>query len=631
MSGKEEKGGKTYQLGDDGGLYDALCTYAKGDSYPYHMPGHKRNGRAGVMAPYYEIDITEIDGFDNLHQSEGILRDAQERANRLYGAEETFYLVNGSTCGVLAAVMSAAGRGEELLVARNCHKSVYHGAVLQGLQVHYCYPSILPEYGIYDGIAAAEIKRLLEKYPASKAVVLTSPTYEGIISDIKAIAAVVHERNKILIVDEAHGAHLGLEEHMPPGAVTEGADLVIHSLHKTLPSMTQTALLHVQGRRVDRSRLRRYLRILQTSSPSYVMMASMDCCIRYVEKHRAEGFEFLRRQHALFCEKTEKCTYITVGKMEDLQRKSSIKDARMADSGQAYHLAAWDIGKLVIFVQNCSWNGRRLYDILREEYHLQMEMAAGNYVVAIMTIMDSEEGWQRLADALVQIDGRIEEEEQRRGIRQSTEEGSRLGVCRVRKSTKRNSTENDNVRQAIEAGDIDKSKARQVIGESSTEESKAVQIIEASDIDKSKVRQALGENCADESKYRRAIEDNNTDLGKTRQAIENDNTDQSKARQTIADDSIDTDENRERQVQPQIGMIAEEAFFSAREEVPLEEASGRITADFINLYPPGIPLLVPGEIINDSVIGHIRESIRIGLQVQGVSAEGKVSVCTVKC
>ena len=469
----------------DMGLFLALSEYCNNDCYPYHMPGHKRGRLAGDMARYYDIDITEIDGFDDLHHAEGILQEAQLRANRLYGAEETFYLVNGSTCGVLASIMAVTERGGELLIARNCHKSVYHAAILQELALHYYYPPLLDGYGICDGVAAEDVKRLLEEYPDCSAVVITSPTYEGIVSDVKAIADVVHARDKILIVDEAHGAHFGLDGSMPAGAVAHGADLVIHSLHKTLPSMTQTALLHVQGERVNRRKLQEYLRMLQTSSPSYVMMASMDTCIRYLEKHGEERFASLRQQYEIFCKKIECCQYISVGKMTEL-------------SDNRCNLTDWDIGKLVIFVQHTSMNGRELYDILREEFHLQMEMAAQNYVLAIMTIMDTEEGWQRLADALLEIDGRIEEDNR--------------------------------------AAD-------------------ATECISASAI-----------------------------------------------------------------------MIPADAFCREREEVPLGDAESRVAAEFVSLYPPGVPLLVPGEVIDKAVLALIGEYLRCGLRVQGVTAEKKISV-----
>ncbi len=478
------------QHGENKSLYAALSEYGRSDYYPYHMPGHKRSGQAGEMAGYYGIDITEIDGFDNLHHAEGILLEAQQRANRLYGAEETFYLVGGSTCGVLTSIMAVAARGEELLVARNCHKSVYHAAIMQELQVHYYYPPLIREYGIYDGVSADDINRLLEQYTDSKAVVITSPTYEGIISDIKAIADAVHRKNKILIVDEAHGAHLGLCSKMPAGAIAGGADLVIHSLHKTLPSMTQTALLHVQGERVDRKRLRRYLAMLQSSSPSYVMMASMDSCIRYIEEHGAEGFARMRRQYDFFCKKTGNCRYLKIGKMTDVSH------------GDCH--VGWDIGKLVIFIRNEALNGQQLYDILREEYHLQMEMAAGNYVVAIMTVMDTEEGWQRLADALLQIDDRIEK-------------GTLQPACNEGKC--------------------------------------GAQLLQA-----------------------------------------------------------------------EVVMTPAQAFNSNQEEVALDKAVGRVAADFINLYPPGIPVLVPGEMMSEELLAYIQASMKAGLQVQGVTSDGKVAV-----
>lgn len=528
-------------------LYAQLSAYGNSDYYPYHMPGHKRSSRAGEMARYYDIDITEIDGFDDLHHAEGILREAQERANRLYGAEETYYLVGGSSCGVLASIMAVAKRGEEILIARNCHKSVYHAAILQELRVHYCYPALLEEYGIHDGVGAEDVSRMIEEYPDCRAVVITSPTYEGIISDIGAIARAVHELDKILIVDEAHGAHLGLDPHMPTGAVAAGADLVVHSLHKTLPAMTQTALLHVQGERVDRVRLRRYLTMLQTSSPSYVMMASMDSCIRYVEAHGAEGFARMRRQYNIFCKKTETCKYITVGKMADMTQDTGIcgeKDTKLvmgtSDTGfmlnaMQCRMAGWDIGKLVIFTRAVSWNGRKLYDVLREEYHLQMEMAAGNYVVAIMTIMDTEEGWQRLADALVQIDDRIEKEMSRSA------------------SEKRQVCETD----------------------SEAEE----QIF---------VKQDVSTDCVD------LVED----FGR----------------------------KNNRYNIPEIRMNAAQVYDRQREKIPLDATVGRTMADFINLYPPGIPLLVPGEVMSEDMLMQIRESMRMGLCVQGVTAGEEVAV-----
>lgn len=465
---------------DDRSLYERLSAYADSDYYPCHMPGHKRNRKSGEMADIYRLDITEIDGFDNLHHAEGIIKDAQERAGRLYGAEETYYLINGSTCGVLASVLATAGPGDEILLARNCHKSAYHAAILQGINLRYYYPKQIEEYDIYDGADAEEIGRMLDAYPKCRAVVITSPTYEGVISDIGAVAKAVHDRNKILIVDEAHGAHL-----FSQGAVSAGADLVIHSLHKTLPAMTQTALLHAGGNRVDRKKLKKYLSMLQSSSPSYVLMASIDSCVRYVEKHGDRRAVFMREQYDEFCRRMDRCRHIRIGKLKEI-------------SGRGYHLEDWDIGKILISVKGTSINGQMLYDILRDEYHLQMEMAAGTYALAMMTMMDSKEGWQRLADALLQIDDRIER--------------------------------------------------------------KAVVSVKTAD-------------------YR-----------------------------------------------PKAVIGIAEAFHADSEAVNLSEAADRLAADFVNLYPPGVPLLVPGEVIEEKLLRQIRDSLKAGLNVQGITRDGKISV-----
>lgn len=513
-------------------LYGELVKYCGSDYYPCHMPGHKRNAEAGEMAQYYGIDITEIDGFDNLHHAEGILLKAQQRANRLYGNEktETFYLINGSTCGVLASVMTAAERGGEILIARNCHKSVYHAAILQGLTVHYYEPPVLETYGICAGVCAKGIALLLEEYPNCSAVVVTSPTYEGILSDVDAIARAVHGRDKILIVDEAHGAHLGLQGAEPYGALVQGADLVIHSLHKTLPAMTQTALLHVQGERVDRGKLRRYLAMLQTSSPSYVLMASIDSCIRYLEENGAVRRAFMEQQYDLFCRKIEKCHFIEVGGIA-YRKKAELEGTLYTESDsekysiaeKKYCISGWDIGKLLISVKEEIMSGRQLYDLLRDEYHLQMEMAAERYVLAIMTIMDTEEGWQRLADALLQIDGRIETGK------------SRLQSLPPVKEARQETEETEMPEHGGEP---------------------------------------QGRNAVRGKGY----------------------------------------------------VTAEAAFLGEWEEVPLTEAAGRVAADFIHIYPPGIPMAVPGESISRELTARIQRSINTGLQVQGVTQEGKIAV-----
>lgn len=353
------------------------------------MPGHKRQGMGELPAGLAQLDITEIEGFDNLHQPEGILQEMQQYAASVYGAEETFYLVGGSTCGILSAVSAAIPRGGKLLIARNCHKSVYHAAYLRELQLSYLYPRLLPEIGICEAVTAGQVQEALTAEPDVCGVLIVSPTYEGRIAEVEKIAGIVHEYGIPLIVDEAHGAHLGFHPAFAAGSSRAGADLVVTSVHKTLPAMTQTALLHVKGKRIDRERLRRFLRIYQSSSPSYVLMASIDNAVRLA----AEG-------EALFEQLYENWNSL-------LERLSVLKNltvwpaAAMAKTEYQKHQ---DIGKLVISVKNTDLTGKELYSRLLEEYGLQMEMATDSYVLAMFTIGDTFDGYERLADALLEID-----------------------------------------------------------------------------------------------------------------------------------------------------------------------------------------------------------------------------------
>lgn len=364
-------------------LYQKLLENGKSDFYPYHMPGHKRKPMTEVLKRVCDIDITEIDGFDNLHHAEGILQDMQKRAAKVYGSEESFYLVGGSTAGILSAVSAVADRGETILISRNCHKSVYHAAYLNGLKLDYLFPKIHKTVGFPYGITANQVAEALEKNPHIRAVVIVSPTYEGMVSNIGKIADVVHQNGIPLIVDEAHGAHLGFHELWPESACTLGADIVIQSMHKTLPSLTQTALLHVNGNRIDRKRLKRFLSVYQTSSPSYIFMAGMAEAIEYMEQNGKGKLDSFAQKWRQMLAELEKCRALGIY------------------SGD-------DIGKLVISVENSGITGQKLHDILLSRYHLQMEMAGGSYVLAMFTLADEEEAYVRLTEALLELDKELQ-------------------------------------------------------------------------------------------------------------------------------------------------------------------------------------------------------------------------------
>lgn len=459
-------------------LLEKLERYGKSDFYPLHMPGHKR--QMSHFEHPFEIDITEIDGFDNLFHAEEVLLEAQQRAAQLYGAEESFYLVNGSTCGILASVSAAVRRGGRILMARNCHKAAYHAVLLNGLEAEYLYPPADMSRGINGAIPVGMVREALQER-SMEAVLITSPTYDGVVSDIRAIAQVVHEAGAILIVDEAHGAHFAMDPYFPESALACGADLVINSIHKTLPSLTQTALLHIQGTRVDRERLKRYLGIYQSSSPSYVLMAGMDACICKMLNEREQLFgTFISR----------------LGRL-----RSQLENMKVLHlvSGKEPELTAYDYdrSKIIVSTERSSMNGAKLSRLLRERYHLEAEMEAEQYVTAIMTVADTEEGFARLGTALLEIDAVLQKN------------GALLDDIQI--------------------------------------------------------------------EHRISVFHN---------------------------ESV---------------MTIQAANDSPREVIPVEKSADRISAEFVYLYPPGIPVLVPGERIPDGLMELLQYDQEIGLHVQGLA------------
>ena len=384
-------------------LYRALEIYSQEDYYPFHMPGHKRNPDTVNTDLPFDRDITEIDGFDNLHHPEGILKKAQETAASVYDTKECYYSVNGSTAALLAAVSATVPRNGQILVARNCHKAVYHALYLRNLIPTYVYPQMDPKWWINGGISSDKVERALAENPEIKAVLLTSPTYDGVVSDIEKIAEIVHRYEIPLIVDEAHGAHFHFSNYFPTSAAELGADLVIQSFHKTLPSMTQTAVLHNCSDRVDSRLIRRFMGIYQSSSPSYILMASMDACM---EKMSSEGNEMFR-EFTKILEKARRrlseCKYIRLVSPE-------IGTAGVFD---------YDRSKLLFSTRYASMTGSELAQILLEKYHIQVEMETEHYVLALAAVGDSGEGFERLCQAIEEIN---QEEAQKKKEKRETEE-----------------------------------------------------------------------------------------------------------------------------------------------------------------------------------------------------------------
>ncbi len=378
-------------------LQTQLERYAAEGPYPLHMPGHKRRTAPAPGLPT-AWDVTEVPGVDDLHQAEGILADAMTRTAALWGAVRTWYLVNGSTCGILAAIRAAviqSGRNA-VISARNCHKSVYHAVELCGLSVRWLTPETDSAFGVYGSVDPAAVEEALAERPEAACVVLTSPTYEGVLSDVAAIADLCHAHGVTLLVDEAHGAHylpMAVPYGWQGGAVEAGADLVIQSAHKTLPSLTQTALLHLNGDRVDPAEVERQLDVFETSSPSYPLLASLDGCTGLLAAHGAEWFAAWRARLDRFSAAV-----------------SGLKHLRVLCHGAdtlADHPAffAHDGGKLLVNGAAAGYTGGELAELLRSRFGLEPEMACGGSVLAMTSPCDDDDALDRLAAALLEIDG----------------------------------------------------------------------------------------------------------------------------------------------------------------------------------------------------------------------------------
>lgn len=378
--------------------------------YPLHMPGHKRNialltgtnrdtnteitvdkSFGDVLSGAYEIDITEIDGFDNLHDAKEVIFDAEKRAASLYQSEETHFLVNGATSGILSAIFAVSKKGQKIIVARNCHVSVYNAILLNELEPIYVYPEIIEDgpLKIQGSMSLKEVEKAVISNPDACAIVITSPTYDGVLSDIAGLAKIAHEYDMPLIVDEAHGALFFMEGR---SAINNGADIVINSVHKTLPALTQTALIHINGNIADRAKVRKYLKVFQTSSPSYVLMGSIDYAIEIME---TEG----KRLYRDFCIRTKRLK-------DELYKLRNIKyiSKDMLTLNGAYD---FDESKVLIASNDSCGGGREIYNLLREKYGLQPEMSAKDYVLLMTTLFDSDDGIDKLIDALFEIDDYI--------------------------------------------------------------------------------------------------------------------------------------------------------------------------------------------------------------------------------
>ena len=376
-------------------LYDKLKMYSESGVYPFHMPGHKRNPMLcdGIMP--YEIDLTEIDGFDNLHNAESCILEVQNLAEKLYNVKKAFLLVNGATGGILSAVRAMTDKGDKVIVARNSHKSVYNALELCGLTPKYIVPKVDKEFGINCSITPSQAEKALRENPDAKLLIITSPTYEGAVSDIKEISRIAHLHNVSVLVDEAHGAHFPFSDSFPVEAIQCGADVAVASLHKTLPSLTQTALLLTSNEELINP-LAENLAIFETSSPSYVFMSSIEKCLDFCKNTKAFD-EYIIRLNSF----DEKCR--------------ELKNIKVLccgnDNIKNHNFFDFDISKITVSVKGLNINGVQLADKLRNDFKIEPEMVCSDYVLLITTVCDTDEGFARLVNALQIIDSKCSAKE----------------------------------------------------------------------------------------------------------------------------------------------------------------------------------------------------------------------------
>lgn len=395
-------------------LMEALIRYRDQGNASFHVPGHK-NGQvykdediASLLQEVMSIDGTEITGLDDLHHPEDVIREGQELAAKCFGAEESFWLVGGSTAGNLAMILTVCTNpGDLLLVQRNVHKSVLNGLMLSGAAAVFLEPEIDTLSGLAVTPSAETVEAALKAYPSAKGVLLALPNYYGMGYDLKSTADVCHAACVPLLVDEAHGAHYGLHPRLPASALSCGADVVVQSTHKMLSAMTMGAMLHVQGERIHRELLRQRLAMVQSSSPSYPIMASLDLARQHIDVHGEDAFtEGLAAADAFRKGLEQLPRFRLVEPVPQSERRNNVSEAVSKDQDESRKKSSGystqDPFKMVLYDTLGVLDGFGLKHEL-EAYGCIPEMSDEKHVVLLFTLGSMVKDANHLLQALVHI------------------------------------------------------------------------------------------------------------------------------------------------------------------------------------------------------------------------------------
>ncbi|MGY5239088.1 aminotransferase class I/II-fold pyridoxal phosphate-dependent enzyme [Clostridium tertium] len=375
-------------------LFDALKEYVDRDTLPFHVPGHKKG--VGIDKEFknfigenpFKIDVTVFKLVDSLHHPTGPIKKAQELVADAYESHASFFSIHGTSGAIQAMILAVVNDGDKIIVPRNVHKSVTSGIILSGAVPVFMEPEIDKKLGIAHGVTPETIEKTLKENPDAKAVLIINPTYYGVATDIKKIADIVHSYDIPLIVDEAHGPHLAFSEKLPMSALKAGADICAQSTHKIIGSLTQGSLLHVKSKYVDPKRVQQILNLMQTTSPSYIIMASLDCARRQIA---LEGKDLLQKT-------IELCKY-TRDEINKIPGFYCFGEEVLGKPGSY----SFDPTKLTISSRELGITGFELDMILADKYHIQMELSDFYNVLAVGSFGDTKEGMDRLLSALKEI------------------------------------------------------------------------------------------------------------------------------------------------------------------------------------------------------------------------------------
>jgi len=373
-------------------LFNGILRHIKQKKVGFHMPGHKGGlGLADDFKAYMPLlDVTETLGMDNLHFPQGEILKLQQKAAEVFGGDTSFILVNGSTCGIHAMMLAACRPGDKIIISRDCHRSVLSAVVLAGLRPVYITPSFIEEYGITGCCTPDQVRQALAMHPDARAVLVTYPNYYGLCGYLRDIADTVHLYGKLLLVDGAHGAHLGLSPNLPEDIASCGADMWVSSIHKTLNGLNQTALLHVKGHRVDVDRLCTMVSMVQTTSPSYILMSSIDLA---VDKIAREG---------------EGMMQILLEKVKLLRRGlEGIEGLKVLGREMAgrFGVCALDPTKVTVKTGDIM-TGYQMEEQLWHKWGISVELSAPNHLMLLTTVFDDFDMYGYTVDAFRKVVGK---------------------------------------------------------------------------------------------------------------------------------------------------------------------------------------------------------------------------------